>query len=80
MLETLHQAIETLPPEAQERLLEFIQTLKKQYPSSSEEKKVNNYENFKQIGLIGCCSTDQNLSTNYKQILAEGWSKKYDHS
>ncbi|MFN5964352.1 MAG: ribbon-helix-helix protein, CopG family [Pseudanabaena sp.] len=41
---------------------------------------VNNYENFKKIGLIGSVATDQQLSINYKQILAEGWAKKYDHS
>ncbi len=80
MLQTIHQEIDNLPNEAQELLVEFIHILKKRYPSSViTDKSISNYENFKKIGLIGCCSTDQNLSTNYKQILAEGWAKKYDH-
>lgn len=80
MLQTIHQEIDKLPKEAQELLVDFIHILKKRYPSTATpDKSINNYENFKKIGLIGCCSTDQNLSTNYKQILAEGWAKKYDH-
>jgi len=80
MLETIHQEIDNLPNEAQELLIDFIHILKKRYPSTATpDKPVNNYENLKKIGLIASCSTDQNLSTNYKQILAEGWAKKYDH-
>ncbi|OYQ65580.1 DUF2281 domain-containing protein [Pseudanabaena sp. SR411] len=80
MIETIHQEIDNLPKEAQEILLDFVHILKKRYlPTAIPDKPVNNYENFKKIGLIGCCSTDQNLSTNYKHILTEGWTKKYDH-
>lgn len=39
MLETLHQEIENLPPEAQERLLKIVAELKQEYSPSSEEKK-----------------------------------------
>jgi hypothetical protein len=27
--------------------------------------------------LIGCVEIEENLSTTYKQVLAEGWAKKY---
>jgi hypothetical protein len=70
MLETIHQEIDNLPNEAQDLLVDFIHILKKRYSSTATpERPVNNYENLKKIGLIGSCSTGQNLSTNYKQIL-----------
>lgn len=81
MLENIQKEIDTLPIEAQELLLDFIGILKKRYSNlQTPVKLVNNCENFKKIGLIGAVSTDQQLSTNYKQILTEGWAKKYDHS
>jgi len=70
MLEIIHQEIDNLPSEAQELLVDFIHILKKRYPSTAIlDKPANNYENLKEVGLIGSCSTGQNLSTNYKQIL-----------
>lgn len=81
MLENIQKEIDTLPTEAQELLLDFIGILKKRYPNPQiTVNPVNNSENLKKIGLIGSVSTDQQLSTNYKQILTEGWAKKYDHS
>jgi len=77
MLEPLRQEIETLPIEIQERLLEIVHTLKQEQETESNKTIINNYENFEKMGLIGCCSTDQNLSVNYKQALTEEWSKKY---
>ena len=35
------------------------------------------YKKFLQSGLIGCVEIEKNLSTTYKQVLAEGWAKKY---
>ena len=37
------------------------------------------YQKFVESGLIGCVEAEEDLSTNYKQVLAEGWAKKYDH-
>ena len=38
-------------------------------PISSE---TGTYEKFLQSGLIGCVEIEENLSTTYKQVLAEG--------
>lgn len=90
-LEQLRQRIETLSPADQERLLEMLDYLTKkkerviefleelEQEKLREEKPINNYENFKKMGLIGTYSTDQDLSIHYKEILAEEWSKKYDN-
>jgi len=60
MLENIHQEIDNLPEEAQELLVDLIHILKKRYSSTAiSEKPVTNYENFKKIGLIGCCSTEE---------------------
>ena len=37
------------------------------------------YEKFEETGLIGCCSVEENLSTSYKEILANTLVTKYDH-
>lgn len=37
------------------------------------------YQKFVESGLIGCVEVEEDLSTTYKQVLAEGWAKKYDH-
>ena len=79
----IYQDINTLPEEAQKLLFEFLELLKKCYakPESenqSEEKTL--YEKFEEVGLIGCCSVEENLSTNYKQVLASTLVDKYDLS
>lgn len=81
-IEQIQQDIQDLPEEAQSLLIDFIETLKKRYPKStpknqSQEKSL--YEKFDEIGLIGCVSTEENLSTTYKQVLREGLNTKYDH-
>jgi hypothetical protein len=80
--EEIYRDIDTLPEEAQILLLDFIQLLKKRYPqpesdNNSQEKSL--YEKFDEIGLIGCCSVDENLSTTYKEILSNTLTTKYDH-
>jgi len=89
-LEQIQQDIQTLPQESLSLLDQFIQLLKKssrtpqqqddthpQDLDNSEEGSV--YERFKASGLIGCVSLEEDLSTTYKQVLAEGWDQKYDH-
>ncbi|MHC5937753.1 DUF2281 domain-containing protein [Nostoc sp.] len=67
--EEIFRDIDPLPEEAQILLLDFIQLLKKRYPqpeleNQSQQKSL--YEKFDEIGLIGCCSVEENLSTTYK--------------
>ncbi|MBW4684558.1 MAG: DUF2281 domain-containing protein [Komarekiella atlantica HA4396-MV6] len=81
--EEIYRDIDTLPEEAQILLLDFIQLLKKRYPQSESEnhsQEKNLYEKFDEIGLIGCCSVDENLSTTYKEVLSNILKTKYDHS
>ena len=42
-------------------------------------KKKTLYEKFEESGLIGCCSVEEDLSTNYKKVLADTLASKYDH-
>jgi hypothetical protein len=81
--EEIYKDIDTLPEEAQILLLDFIHLLKKRYPqpeskSHSQEKSL--YEKFDEIGLIGCCSVEENLSTTYKEVLSNTLMNKYDRS
>lgn len=80
--EQIYKDIDTLPEEAQTLLFDFIQLLKKRYPKTQlqhngEEKSV--YEKFEEVGLIGCCSGEENLSTTYKEVLSNTLGTKYDH-
>ncbi|MEH1810035.1 DUF2281 domain-containing protein [Nostoc sp.] len=80
--EEIYRDIDTLPEEAQILLLDFIQLLKKRYPQSesenhSQEKSLD--DKFDEIGLIGCCSVDENLSITYKEVLSNTLDNKYDH-
>lgn len=38
-----------------------------------------NYERLEEIGLVGCCDVEEDLSVNYKSVLAESIESKYDH-
>jgi ABC-type uncharacterized transport system auxiliary subunit len=80
-LEQIQQDIQALPPEALNLLAQFIQLLKKTFSTSQtpQTAQKNIYEQFENSGLIGCMSAEENLSTNYKEILAEEWGRKYDH-
>ncbi len=81
-LEHIYQDIDSLPEEAKIILLDFIKLLKKCYSKSEteahqEEKTL--YKKFEKIGLIGCCSVEEDLSTNYKEVLTDILASKYDH-
>ena len=81
-LDEIQKDIEALPEEAQNLLIDFIEILKKRYPKPDQSEiasEKSNYENFKKIGFIGCVEAEEDLSVNYKQILEEELSKKYDH-
>jgi ABC-type uncharacterized transport system auxiliary subunit len=77
-IEQIQQDIQTLSPEALNLLAQFIQLLKKTFSTSQtpQTAQKNIYEQFENSGLIGCMSAEENLSTNYKEILAEEWGRK----
>jgi hypothetical protein len=80
-LERVKEDIQDLPEEAQALLIDFVEILKKRYaqPKQVSEEK-STYEKFEASGLIGCVSVEEDLSTTYKQVLAEGWNHKHDNS
>ncbi len=70
--EEIYRYIDTLPEKAQILLLDFIQLLKKRYPQTASEnhsQEKSLYDKFDEIGLIGCCSVEENLSSTYKIAL-----------
>lgn len=86
--EQIQQEIQTLPQDALDLVAQFIQLLKKSSAVSGEQNAPDQidadqsrgvYEQFEASGLMGCVSVEENLSTTYKQVLAEGWGHKYDH-
>lgn len=87
-LEQIQQDIQTLPQEALDLVAQFILLLKKSSAVPHEQnasQKMDSdqsggvYEQFEASGLIGCVSAEENLSTTYKEVLAEEWGRKYDH-
>ncbi|AUC62536.1 hypothetical protein AA637_15930 (plasmid) [Cyanobacterium sp. HL-69] len=81
-LEQIQHDISELPEEAQTLVTDFIESLKKRY-SITEKQELESektlYDKFEAIGLIGFCSVEEDLSTTYKQVLAETLETKYDH-
>ncbi len=81
-LEQIYRDIDSLPEEAKIILLDFIKLLKKCYSKSELENHQEGktlYEKFEEIGLIGYCSVEEDLSTNYKEVIADTLVSKYDH-
>lgn len=82
-LNTIQQDIANLSPHTQKIIFDLVELLKNQSPPTPthpQKSPKSNYEALKALGLIGFMTDDdQNLSTNYKQVLAEGWGQKYDH-
>jgi hypothetical protein len=79
-LDQIQQDIQRLPEAAQDLLIDFIQILKKRYVQPVEPAvPQSTYAKFVESGLIGCVEIEEDLSTTYKQVLAEGLADKYDH-
>ena len=79
--EQIAKSVDDLPEEAQSILLDFIEDLKERYSEGSQQEpgsEKSTYEAFQKIGLIGCVSLGEDLSANYKQVLAEKLNEKYD--
>jgi HTH-type transcriptional regulator / antitoxin HigA len=43
------------------------------------KKEKSNFEKFEEVGLVGCCDVEEDLSVTYKSVLAESLESKYDH-
>lgn len=80
-LQQIQQDIQTLSQDALDLVAQFIQLLKKRRSEPSESSPAieasppPNTADWSD--LIGCISAEENLSTTYKQVLAEGWAQKY---
>ena len=82
-LEQIQHDISELPEEAQILVTDFIESLKKRYSVAEKQEAKSEetlYDKFEAIGLIGFCSVEEDLSTTYKQVLADTLETKYDHS
>ena len=77
--QTIYQKIDQLSEEKLNQVLQFIQQVNQENNSQSIPSETGTYEKFLQSGLIGCVEIEENLSTTYKQVLAEGCAKKYAH-
>lgn len=75
--QTIHQKIDQLSEEKLNQVLQFVNQVNQEDNSQSTPSETGTYEKFLQSGLIGCVEIEENLSTTYKQVLAEGWAKKY---
>ncbi|WP_347179064.1 DUF2281 domain-containing protein [Roseofilum casamattae] len=87
-LEQIQTDINELPEEAQTLLLDFIELLKKRY-SIPEKRAINSgkvpnhqlstLDILKASELIGCISSEPNLSTDYKSVVRDKLDSKYDN-
>ena len=75
----LLEKIDHLSDQQLNQVLQFINQVNQEDNFQSTPSETGTYEKFLQSGLIGCVEIEENLSTTYKQVLAEGWAKKYDH-
>lgn len=78
----LQRDIEALPQEAQSLLVDFVNLLKRRYSNGRDKERdqqESNFEKFEQVGLIGCCDVEEDLSVSYKSVLTESLEAKYDH-
>jgi hypothetical protein len=75
------EKIVTLNPFQKQEVLDFIDFIRDraQTQTNLKPQAKSTYQKFVESGLIGCVEVEEDLSTTYKQVLAEGWAKKYDH-
>jgi hypothetical protein len=77
--QTIHQEIDRLPKQVLYQILQIIQQINPpNLAEKSEAIQVTVEDDWSD--LIGSIEIEENLSTTYKQVLSEGWAKKYDHS
>ena len=83
---TIQKDTAELLPDEQQIVFDLINLLKQRSrpsqptnPPTAVHQAKSTYQKFVESGLIGCVEVEEDLSTTYKQVLAEGWAKKYDH-
>lgn len=76
-LETIQADIASLPLDAQQTIIELIDTLKKRYSPKQQERKEQATQDWSDF--IGCVEAEPDLSQNYKTYLTSELNQKYDH-
>lgn len=79
LIDQIQSTIQSLPEEAQQDLWEYIQNLSHKYSLSQPIQGKSLYEKFQEKGLLGCFEDDEDVSTNYKQVLAKSLEEKYGY-
>lgn len=74
-LDTIQQDIATLPPDAQQIILDLVDVLKKRYFSNLSEIPVNKTQDWSDF--IGCIEAEADLARNYKTYLSSELDEKY---
>ena len=80
--EQIYQDINALPEEAQNLLVDFIQSLKHRYSRTKVGNQLDHksiYDRFEESGFTGCCAVEEDLAIGYKEVLASLLESKYDH-
>jgi len=77
-LDTIRQDIASLPPYAQQIIIELVEVLKKRYPLNQQRTSENSLQDWSDF--IGCIEAETDLSKNYKNYLDTELNQKYDHS
>ncbi len=75
LIDQIQSTIQTLPEEAQQDLWEYVQNLSHKYSPTPKTP----YEILEESGFIGCCSIEEDLSSNYKEALTKSLEKKYGY-
>jgi|LakMenE18May11ns_1017448.scaffolds.fasta_scaffold9852871_2 transketolase len=76
-LETIQADIASLPLDAQQTIIELVDTLKKRYSPKQQERKEQATQDWSDF--IGCVEAEPDLSQNYKTYLTSELNQKYDH-
>ena len=77
-LDTIQQDIASLPPDAQQIIVELVEVLKKPYLLNQHKSSENSLQDWSDF--IGYIEAETDLSKNYKNYLYRELNQKYDHS
>jgi protein-arginine kinase activator protein McsA len=85
-LNTIQKDTAELLPDEQQIVFDLINLLKQRSrpsqptnPPTAVHQAKSTYQKFVESGLIGCVEVEEDLSTTYKQVLAQELARKYDH-
>ena len=77
-LDTIQQDIASLPPDAQQIIVELVEVIKKRYLLNQHKSSENSLPDWSDF--IGCIEAETDLSKNYKNYLDRELNQKYDHN